>query len=59
MQAPIKGRKKDYRPQVTSVTLYPVPFSLPSAGSKSVKVYDHLQEIEDHLAHELDGEYDS
>ena len=38
---------------------YPVPFSLPSPGSKRVKVYDHLQEIEDNLAHGLDGEHHS
>lgn len=59
MQTPITERRKGYRSQVISVTLYPVPFSLPYPGSKRVKVYDHLQEIGDNLAPGLDSEHHS
>jgi hypothetical protein len=54
--SPDNRAKKGLSVSGNSVILYPVPFSLRYPGSKRVKVYDHLQEIGDHLAHGLDGE---
>jgi len=54
--SPYKREKKGLSVSSNVGDSLPVPFSLPSPGSKRVKVYDHLQEIGDHLGHGLDGE---